>query len=256
MRQNIDLYLELVKSNFKLRYQGSILGVIWVMIKPLVNFVILYIVFSRSSREGLGLDKKEYAVYLLLGIITFSLFREGITLGMKSLLSRHKLLLKVNFDRFISVISSITMAIIDFFIKFGILLIFIAFAGANTSLKSILYFIFTIITLLLSVFSISMFTSIILIRFRDLENIVQLALRSIYFLSAVILPISVIGPQWQFIVLYNPVAVFVQAVRHTFVYDQISRYKFITFLFCFSIIMSIIGIKFFNKKIKKIAEYF
>ena len=73
-KENRVLLRELVITDFKLRYQGSILGYAWSLLKPLMLFVILYIVFVFFLRIGDGVE--NFPVYLLLGIVLWNFFTE------------------------------------------------------------------------------------------------------------------------------------------------------------------------------------
>ncbi|HSH55412.1 MAG TPA: hypothetical protein VK983_01140, partial [Candidatus Limnocylindrales bacterium] len=66
-KQNRVLLSELVRTDFKLRYQGSVLGYAWSLLRPLLLFLILYIVFVRFLKIGAGVP--HYPIYLLLGIV-------------------------------------------------------------------------------------------------------------------------------------------------------------------------------------------
>ena len=70
-----NLVRELTITDFKLRYQGSILGYLWSLLKPLLLFGVLYVVFSIFLR----FDVEHYNLYLLLGIILWGYFAEGTT---------------------------------------------------------------------------------------------------------------------------------------------------------------------------------
>ena len=100
MKQNdIDLYKQLVKTIFKMRYKGSILGFLWVLLKPFFMFLILYVIFSATAGAAGGLTSRQYAVYLLSGLIIYTFFNEGFTWGMNSIMDRADLILKINFKR-------------------------------------------------------------------------------------------------------------------------------------------------------------
>ena len=113
-KNDIDLYKQFVKTIFKMRYKGSILGFLWVLLKPFFMFIILFVVFSSVSGQVGNLTSRQYAVYLLSGLVIFTFFNEGITWGMGSIMERADLILKINFKRDIVVISALTMALINF----------------------------------------------------------------------------------------------------------------------------------------------
>ncbi len=85
-RRNKILLKELVITDFKLRYQGSVLGYLWSLLKPLLLFTILYIVFVRFLR--FGEDVEHFEVSLLLGIVLWTFFVEATTQGMQAIVSR------------------------------------------------------------------------------------------------------------------------------------------------------------------------
>ncbi|RKW02124.1 MAG: ABC transporter permease, partial [Candidatus Saccharimonas sp.] len=85
-RKNRILLRELVVTDFKLRYQGSVLGYLWSILKPIFLFIILYIVFDKFL--GLGKQVEHYPVYLLVGIVLWNFFSEATVQGLQSIVSR------------------------------------------------------------------------------------------------------------------------------------------------------------------------
>ena len=80
-RKNRILLRELVVTEFKLRYQGSVLGYIWSLLKPLMLFAIMYVVFVHFLRFGQGIP--HFAVSLLLGLVLWTFFTEATNQGMQ-----------------------------------------------------------------------------------------------------------------------------------------------------------------------------
>ena len=85
-RRNQILLKELIKTDFKLRYQGSAIGYLWSILKPVMLFLIMYLVFVRFMRFGEGTP--HFAVALLLGITIWNFFGETTGMGMLSVVSR------------------------------------------------------------------------------------------------------------------------------------------------------------------------
>ena len=112
-----DIYWELVRTSFKMRYKGSILGFLWVLIKPFSVFLLLFLVFSALNQSVSEITPSQYGVFLLIGIVLFTLFNEGILWGMESLLEKSDIILKINFPRPVAVASSISLAIVNFLIN-------------------------------------------------------------------------------------------------------------------------------------------
>src|SRR5471030_2448555 len=91
-KQNRALLSELVRTDFKLRYQGSVLGYAWSLLRPLLLFLILYVVLVNFLKVGKGVP--HFQVYLLLGIVIWNFFNEMTMLSIGSIVSRGDLIRK------------------------------------------------------------------------------------------------------------------------------------------------------------------
>lgn len=256
MNTSTDLFSELVRTNFKLKYSGSVLGFIWVLMKPFLIFLVLFIVFSGMSMGTEDLTARGYAAYLLIGLVMFNFFSEGITNGMNALLDKENIILKINFNRVIAVQSSVAMAVINFLISLGIIIVITLIVGISTTVASSLYFVLICLTMLLLIFSISLFSSVILIRLRDLTHITELGLQILFFGSAVFYPITFVPEKWRFLIEYNPIAIIISASRYALIYGEVTRVPFILGIFVGSIALGAVGWVYFRRQIKKIAEFF
>src|SRR4051794_31385362 len=95
---------ELALTEFKLKYQGSIFGYLWSLMKPLAVFGVLYLVFSVFIR--IGSDIPNYPVYLLLGIVMWNYFAESTSNAMRSIVDKGDLIRKVYFPRIVILFAS------------------------------------------------------------------------------------------------------------------------------------------------------
>ncbi len=128
-RYSAILLRQLVITDFKLRYQGSFLGYVWSLLKPLALFVILYIVFTKFLR--IGNDIPHYAVYLLLGIVLWNFFSEATSGSISSIVGKGDLLRKINFPKYVIVMASSFSALINLFLNFIIIAIFMVISGVE-----------------------------------------------------------------------------------------------------------------------------
>lgn len=255
-RNDLDLYQQFVKTIFKMRYKGSILGFLWVLLKPFFMFLILFMVFSAVSGQVGNLTSQQYAVYLLSGLVIYTFFQEGITWGMNSIMERAGLIVKINFKREIVVMSALTMALINF----GINLLIIAVIGLvlkiQFSFVSVGYLSLIGLTMFLGMYGIAFFTSIWMVYVRDLAHIMELVLQLMFYASAVFFPIAMIPEKYQFIVKYNPIAIYIQAVREALINQNIMNLKFVLGSLVMAILLVLVGNLYFKKNILKIAEHF
>src|ERR1700744_4627927 len=110
-KQNRALLVELVRTDFKLRYQGSLLGYAWSLLRPLFMFVILYVVFVKVYPLGKGIP--HYPVYLFVGIVLWNFFTEMTQQSLGSIVGRGDLIRKIRIPRWIIVFSSSISALIN-----------------------------------------------------------------------------------------------------------------------------------------------
>lgn len=255
-RNDIDLYKQFVKTIFKMRYKGSILGFLWVLLKPFFTFLILFVVFSAVSGEVGNLTSKQYAVYLLSGLIIYTFFQEGITWGLNSIMERSSLIVKINFKREIVVISALTMALINFGINLLIIAIVALVLNVHITFAAVAYILLICFTMFLGMYGISFFTSIWMVHVRDLSHIMELVLQLMFYASAVFFPVALVPEKFRFIVEYNPITVYIQSVRNALIYHEITNLSFVLWTLLGFSILVLVGRKYFKKNIVKIAEYF
>ena len=102
------LLLQLVKRDFKIKYRGSVLGILWSVLNPLLNMIVLSIVFSQVFR---AVD--NYKMYLLAGLTIFNFFSEATNLACSSVVGNFGLMTKVYFPKFIIPTSKVLTATIN-----------------------------------------------------------------------------------------------------------------------------------------------
>lgn len=212
-RKNRILLRELVITDFKLRYQESVLGYLWSLLKPLMLFAIMYIVFVHFLRFGAGLP--HFTVALLLGIVMWTFFVEATTQGMQAITSRGDLLRKISFPKYILVISCTVSALINFLLNLVVVFIFMAIDGVDLEWGIVL---FPVSILILYVFALALafFLSAVNVKFRDIGHIWEILLQAMFYATPIIYPLQMV---MQFnetaghILMLSPIAVIVQSAR-------------------------------------------
>lgn len=219
-RKNRILLKELVITDFKLRYQGSVLGYLWSLLKPLLLFAILYLVFVKFLR--FGADTEHFPIYLLLGIVIWGFFTEATNQGMHSIVSRGDLIRKINFPKYIIVVSSTISALINLLINFGVVLIFMAINGVDIK-ASILLVPLNILELYVLTLAIASLLASVIVKYRDIGHIWEVLLQGAFYAVPIIYPISLVinySDTAAKILLLNPVAKIIQDIRYNLVTHQ------------------------------------
>src|SRR5476651_335494 len=165
-KQNGALVSELVRTDFKLRYQGSVLGYAWSLLRPLLLFIILYVVFVKFLKLGAGIP--HYPVYLLLGIVIWNFFNEMTVQSLGSIVGRGDLIRKIRIPRWIIVLSSSISALINLFLNLLVIVVFM-FVNHVDLMRTILWLPLIFAEVYLFSLGVSFFLAAAFVKFRDIN---------------------------------------------------------------------------------------
>ena len=219
-RRNRILLKELVITDFKLRYQGSVLGYLWSLLKPLLLFAIMYVVFVKFLR--FGSDIEHFPIYLLLGIVMWTFFVEATSQGMQAIVSRGDLIRKINFPKYIIVISGTISALINLFLNLLVVMLFIGVNGVDLH-RTILLLPLNILELYIFSLAIAFLLAALYVRFRDISHIWEVFLQGAFYATPILYPVSMVLAQSLLaaqLLLLNPVAQIIQDARYNLVTHQ------------------------------------
>ena len=216
------LLRELVKTDFKLRYQGSMLGMAWSVLKPLMLFAVMYVVFVRFLRFGAGIP--HFAVSLLLAQTLWAFFQEATSQGMQAIVGRGDLLRKLKFPKYIVVVSSTISALINLVISLFVVLIFMIVNGVEFR-PTILLFPLVVVELYIFALGIAFLLSTMFVRFRDIGHIWDVIMQAWFYATPIIYPLTqLINVGWlsvaKLVLMLNPIAQIIQDARYLVVTTQ------------------------------------
>lgn len=254
MSNYFELLKEFIKTDFKLRYKNSYLGVIWIVLKPLALFAVIYLIFSNIL-----LMPEDYMMNLLLGIMFINFFSEGIMMGLGSLMAKSSIILKIKFPREIAVFSSVTISLMDFLLNLIIFAIFSLFSPIIITPLSFLLFLVALLSLYFLILGASLFLSIMFIKLRDIHNLMQVILQLFFWATPVYYQLSMLPENMQRIVLLNPLTRMLEAVRMGLISgNEVTTQNFVDLfpIVILCILFLGLGILFFRKRVVKIAEHF
>lgn len=259
--KNRILLRELIKTDFKLRYQGSVIGYLWSILKPLMLFAIMYVVFIHFLR--LGGDVPHFPVALLLGNVIWSFFSESTNMGMVSIVTRGDLLRKLNFSKEIIVLSAVFGAAINFSINLVVVLLFSLMNGVQFT-WTVIFAIPLFIELFLLATGVAFILSTLFVRFRDLAQIWEVFMQAGMYATPIIYSISFVMDRSALaakLIMLNPLAQIIQDMRY-FVIDRanlpiwqiIENKAIVAIPYLIPVIVFVIGVMVFKKHSKKFAE--
>ena len=220
-RYSLILLKELVKTEFKLRYQGSVLGYLWAVLKPLFLFLILYVVFVYFMR--IGGDIPHWPVAMLLGIVLWTFFAEVTNMGLAAVVNRGDIIRKINFPKYVIVLASSISAFINLAINLVVIGVFMAINGVEITSLALLTPLY-ILEIFVFGLGIAFLLGALYVKFRDIAYIWEIIMQGLFYMSAVIFPMSMVvamNATVAKLLLLNPVAQAIQDARYTLITTDI-----------------------------------
>jgi ABC-2 type transport system permease protein len=258
-KENRVLLAELVRTDFKLRYQGSVLGYAWSLLRPLLMFLVLYIVFAKFLRLGDAIP--NFPIYLLLGIVIWQFFADMTNQSLSAIVMRGDLIQKIRIPRWLIIVSTSIGAFINLGLNLTVVLIFILFSGMDLLVTSL-----WLPVLLLEVYILGLGLSLILatafVKYRDISYVWEVIIQAGFYATPILYPLSLITNEtFQKLLLMNPMAQTIQDARYAVVtYDTLTitqvfgsgLMRILPVSIC--LIFLIVGVLYFRREAKNFAE--
>jgi ABC-2 type transport system permease protein len=202
----------LALTDFKLRFFGSVLGYLWQLVRPLLLFGVLYVVFTRFVKIGGAVE--FYPVVLLANIVLFTFFQEG-TGAVSSLVERESLVRKIQFPRAAVPVAVVLMAALNLALN-SLVVLGLAIASGVRPSWSWLQAPLLVALLAVLVTGMAMLLSALYVRFRDVKPIWEVALQLLFYATPVIYAIETIdiGERLRQLLMLNPLAAILEQFRH------------------------------------------
>lgn len=215
-RYALIVFRELVKTDFQLRYQGSFLGMLWSVVKPLMLFAVMYVVFVRFLKFTDGTP--TFPISLLCGTCLWNFFSEATTMGMHAVVNRGDLLRKIHFPNYIIVASTTMGSMISLGINLLVVIVFGFFAHAHYTWR-VLLVPFSIIQLYAIALGVALLLGTLFVYFRDIAHIWEVILQAMFYATPIIYPISMVASNQDFgwaadLLMLNPTTQAIMDTRH------------------------------------------
>jgi ABC-2 type transport system permease protein len=258
-RYSSILIKEFVKVDYKIRYQDSVFGYAWSFLKPFLLFLMTWIVFTKFMDLGKGVP--HWSISLLIGTVFWSFFVEITTNSLTSIVDQKETIRKINFPKYIVVISSSIGAIINMFFNLIVVFIF-AFINKIDWQPNLILLFLLIIELYVFATGLGFFLSSLFVYLRDLNNIWEVMVQAYMYASIIIFPITTVenhSLQIAKFALLNPMAQIIQDMRYlisgTDTVWKLWNHSIVSFTpVTIVLLIFILGIIYFKKHSKLFAE--
>jgi ABC-type polysaccharide/polyol phosphate export permease len=241
----------LVRTDFKVRYHGTLGGFIWALLKPISLFLVLGGVFSFIFSS----TAPNYALNLILGLFIWGFFAEGTQVGLLSLFVKGFLLTKTRFPRWIVVATSTSNALITLLVFNASILVFLGFTGRFPSPLHLALFLTYEIDMWLIVLGFSLGTSVLYLRYRDLNHLWEALSQAGFFLAPIVYPLDILPQRVHpYLYLWPPTPVIVYA-RGVLIDGTVPGLRENLYLLGMTLTVLAVGIAVFQRHIGRALEH-
>lgn len=210
------MFSELVKRDFISRYKKTFLGVLWSVLNPICEFLVMKLIFQNFF----GRNTPHYTTYLFTGIMIMSLYTGATTSGMSSLTSNAGIITSLNTPKILFLLSSNVANLINFAMTFIIYIIFMLTDGLAVR-PSFLLLIYPIVCLVIFNIGVGMILSALYVIFKDVQYIYGIFLRLLTYVSAIFYYVENFDESIQKLFLLNPVYDYITYVRSIVIYNEV-----------------------------------
>jgi ABC-2 type transport system permease protein len=245
-------------TDYKLTYFGSVLGYLWALMRPLLLFGVLYVVFSEIIKFGDEIP--YYRDLLLMNIVLFMFFQEATGNAVRAVVNRESLVRKMHFPRMVIPLSVVVTSLLNLAANLVAVLVFLTIDGVQPRLTWLLWPL-ALIALVVFTTGVAMILSSLYVKYRDVAPIWAVFTQLLFYATPVLYAIEVVPESLQKIFMANPVAQFLEYTRHWVVdpsapsgVDAIGGWTWFLLPAGIYVAVCLFGLWIFNREAPRIAE--
>lgn len=203
------VFSELVKRDFNKRYKRSILGILWSMLAPLFQLLVMSFVFKRVF----GNSMEHYTIYLFSGQLVFNYFKEATNNGMSSIMSNAGIITKVTVPKYLFLISKIMAASINFILTLAIFFLFTILDGISFTWKFLLL-LYPVFCLFLLIIGAGLILSALYVFFKDIQYLYDIFTLALMYFTPIFYNVHIFDGSLTARLLYlNPLFLYIDYIR-------------------------------------------
>jgi lipopolysaccharide transport system permease protein len=206
-----ELLYFLVWRDLKLRFKQTILGVAWVVLRPVLTMVMFTAVFGKLAK--IPSDGLPYPVFVFAAMLPWNFFASSLQSGTNSLVGNAQLITKVYFPRLVIPLGTILSGFVDIGISFLLLLGLMAFYGQVPPASALVTVPLLFALIIVVSLGISLWLGALNVKYRDVGNAIPFFVQIWMYATPVVYPLSLVPERFRWIVSLNPMTGVVEGFR-------------------------------------------
>ena len=249
-----DLFLleEIVKKNFLFKYKGSVLGVIWTILSPLLMMILFTIIFSTIFAKNI----ENYAVYYLCGWCLFQFFRSSITSSMNSITGNSSILKRTPAPKYIFILGGVLSEFLNYLIMLILLVVIMFVTHAPFYFPLLLGSIIPFISIFIMVTGLGLMLSVATVYYVDIKYLWSVISMMLMYASSIFYPMEIVPQPFRGYLMLSPLYWAIDHFRSFVYYGIAPNVAGLINSLLLSLIILICGIIVFKKYEDKVVTQF
>ena len=251
-----SLIWQLLRRDVLGRYKGSVLGVVWTLVQPLLMLAVYTFVFGmvfQSRWQGASGNKLEFAAILFSGLLVFNLFAECINRAPQLVLENANYVKRVIFPLHVLAIVMLGSAVFHAGMSIAVLMIFLLFS-TGTLAWTIILLPLVLAPLVLLVLRLSWMLSAFGVYFRDIQHAIGIFVSALLFLSPIFYPVSALPAAVQPYIFLNPMSFIIEQARGVAIWGNLPDWNGLLLYLCVSTVIAWLGLALFERARRGFAD--
>lgn len=249
LEYNADLVLHLVKRSFHLRYKGSVIGILWYLLFPLSQLLVLVFLFGKV----VPLNIDAYPAFVFCALLPWVWFSSCLNSSASLFIANRDLIRKPNFAPLVLIIVDTLSNLLAYLIFLPVLFLMLALYDHYVSF-SLIYFPLLIFIQGLLIIGLGMIISTMNVFYRDIQQIVSVGVMLLFYLTPVFYRSEAISSNFKLLFTLNPIAVLIQSYRSVIFYGSAPEWGPLLFSAAISVVICVFGFLIYKRRFPDIFD--
>lgn len=248
-----ELFYFFTWRDVKIKYKQTVLGFLWAVLQPLLMMTIFTLFFGKAL--NIPSQNLPYPVYVFSGLLIWNMFSTGLTNASNSMVNNASIIKKIYFPRLIIPVSSILVALFDFFMAFLLFVPILLFYQQPVSFLALLLWPAALLVAIVATLGLGSWLAALNVKYRDFRYVIPFLVQVLFFLTPVIYPISLLKyPVLQYILACSPMYAAVELFRYPLT-GIMPESSFLLISLASGLILLIVGIFYFKRTEDFFADF-
>lgn len=226
--------------DIKVRYKQTAIGILWAVLQPILMVGIFSFLFGQLAK--IPSDGIPYPIFAFMGIVFWNYFSTSLTNASNTIIDNEAIVKKIYFPRLILPIASAVTPLVDLVIALTLLFLTMLYYHITPTVIGLVLLPLLLLIAFLTASGCGLFLASINLKYRDVKYALPFFIQLLMYLTPVIYPSSLLGPNYQWIVQLNPMTIVIETARATLLGVNTTHYLALGTACIIAIILFIFGV--------------